>query len=103
MVGKYLVFHCGCQARCAPAAISPGQTLIQQPGRSTPPIARQVPAELIRTGSARYNRNIFAVTSFMGISFLLIIMSIILFPVFDYNNNNKLGERTQPETARPTP
>jgi eukaryotic-like serine/threonine-protein kinase len=86
----------------APAASSPGQTLIQQPGRSTPPIARQVPVELTRTGSARYNRNIFAVTSFMGISFLLIIMSIILFAVFDYNNSNKLGEGTPAATARAT-
>jgi len=86
----------------APAAISPGQTLILQPGRSTPPIARQVPAELTRTGSARYNRNIFAVTSFMGISFLLIIMSVILFAVFDYNNSNKLGERTPAAIARAT-
>src|SRR5260370_20993444 len=85
----------------APAASSPAQTLIQQPGRLTPPIARQVPAELTRTGSARYNRNIFAVTSFMGISFLLIIMSIILFAVFDYNSN-KLGERTPAATARAT-
>ena len=86
----------------APAASSPGQTLIQQAGRSTPPIARQVPAELTRTGSARYNRNIFAVTSFMGISFLLIIMSVILFAVFDYNNSNKPGERTPAATARAT-
>ncbi|HXZ05380.1 MAG TPA: protein kinase [Ktedonobacteraceae bacterium] len=34
----------------------------------------------------RYNRNIFKVTGLMGISFMLIIMSVILFAVFAYSN-----------------
>jgi len=36
-----------------------------------------------------YNRNLFKVTGFMGISFMLIIMSIILFAVVAYSNNRQ--------------
>ena len=37
----------------------------------------------------RYSRNLFKVTGLMGISFMLIIMSIILFAVFGYSNNRQ--------------
>ena len=37
----------------------------------------------------RYSRNLFKVTGFMGISFLLIIMSLILFAVFAYSSNRQ--------------
>jgi eukaryotic-like serine/threonine-protein kinase len=37
----------------------------------------------------RYNRNLFKVTGLMGISFMLIIMSVILFAVFAYSNNRQ--------------
>ncbi len=39
----------------------------------------------------RYNRNLFKVTGLMGISFMLIIMSVILFAVFAYSNNRQAG------------
>ena len=39
----------------------------------------------------RYSRNLFKVTGLMGISFMLIIMSIILFAVFAYSNNRQAG------------
>jgi eukaryotic-like serine/threonine-protein kinase len=42
----------------------------------------------------RYGRNLFKVTGLMGISFMLIIMSIILFAVFAYNTNRQ-AERGQ--------
>jgi len=47
----------------------------------------------------RYNRNLFKVTGFMGISFMLIIMSIILFAVFAYSNNRQ-AERYKALTAQ---
>jgi serine/threonine protein kinase len=37
----------------------------------------------------RYGRNLFKVTGFMGISFMLIIMSVILFAVFAYSSNRQ--------------
>ena len=39
----------------------------------------------------RYGRNLFKVTGLMGISFMLIIMSVILFAVFAYSNNRQAG------------
>lgn len=38
----------------------------------------------------RYGRNLFKVTGFMGISFMLIIMSVMLFAVVAYSNNRQL-------------
>jgi len=46
----------------------------------------------------RYSRNLFKVTGLMGISFMLIIMSIILFAVFAYSNNRQ-AERDRALTA----
>ena len=77
------------------AANSLEETIIQAPARSTPPLPGQRRA---RPHSARYNRNIFVVTSFMGISFLLIIMSVILFAVSDYNSNRLAGRTTTTTT-----
>ncbi|HYX50322.1 MAG TPA: family 16 glycoside hydrolase, partial [Ktedonobacteraceae bacterium] len=37
----------------------------------------------------RYGRNLFKVTGLIGISFMLIIMSVILFAVFAYSNNRQ--------------
>ena len=47
----------------------------------------------------RYNRNLFKVTGLMGISFMLIIMSVILFAVFAYSNNRQ-AERDRALTAQ---
>jgi serine/threonine protein kinase len=47
----------------------------------------------------RYNRNLFKVTGLMGISFMLIIMSILLFSVFAYSNNRQ-AERDRALTAQ---
>lgn len=76
---------------------STGETLIQRPGKSTPPIAGPLPARLAR--SASYNRNVFVVTGYMGISFLLIIMAVILFAVYNYNSN-RLAENTTTVAAK---
>src|SRR5260221_594654 len=77
-----------------------GETLIQHPGKSTPPIAGPLPAR--RARSASYNRNVFVVTGYMGISFLLIIMAVILFAVYDYNSN-RLAKNTTTVAAKATP
>src|SRR5215469_1018397 len=74
-----------------------GETLIQYPDKSTPPIAGPLPARL--AGGARHNRNVFVLTSYMGISFLLIMMAVILFAVYDYNTN-KLAETTTTVAAK---
>ncbi|HWZ18305.1 MAG TPA: protein kinase [Ktedonobacteraceae bacterium] len=42
----------------------------------------------------RYNRNLFKVTGYMGISFMLIMMSIILFAVFAYSNNRQAARNS---------
>ena len=42
----------------------------------------------------RYNRNMFKVTGYMGISFMLIMMSIILFAVFAYSNNRQAARNS---------
>src|SRR5258708_3134486 len=76
------------------------ETLIQHPGKSTPPIAGPLPAR--RARSASYNRNVFVVTGYMGISFLLIIMAVILFAVYDYNRN-RLAKNTTTVAAKATP
>ncbi len=77
-----------------------GETLIQHPGKSTPPIAGPLPAR--RARSASYNRNVFVVTGYMGISFLLIIMAVILFAVYDYNSN-RLAKNTTTVPAKAAP
>ncbi len=74
-------------------------TIIQQPaslpshssGRST------VRSTIIY--NERHNRNLFMVTSLMGISFMLIIMSVILFAVFAYNSSRQ-AERVRNLTAQ---
>src|SRR5215470_475700 len=72
--------------------VATGETLIQPPGKSTPPIAGPLPARLAR--SASYNRNVFVLTGYMGISFLLIIMAVILFAVYNYNSQRPAENTT---------
>src|SRR6266566_4294108 len=78
---------------------SPDKTIIQQsdglPTRS--PISG--PVRPTKISDERNNRNLFMVTSLMGISFLLIIMSVILFAVFAYSNNRQ-AERVRALTAQ---
>ncbi len=83
----------------AVASISADQTIIQQPSHlpSNSPIHKPVrPANL---HDAPNNRNSFMVTGLMGISFLLIIMSVILFAVFAYSSNRE-AERIKALTAQ---
>ena len=54
--------------------------------RHSPPSGPVRPRKL---DDDRYGRNLFKVTGFMGISFMLIIMSVILFAVFEYSNNRQ--------------
>jgi eukaryotic-like serine/threonine-protein kinase len=83
----------------AAASISADQTIIQQPSSlpSNSPIRR--PVRPTNLHDARHNRNSFMVTSLMGISFLLIIMSVILFAVFAYSSNRQT-ERIRTLTAQ---
>src|SRR5207245_6457033 len=55
-----------------------------------------------RARSASYNRNVFVVTGYMGISFLLIIMAVILFAVYDYNSI-RLAEHATTVAAKAAP
>jgi hypothetical protein len=59
-------------------------SLTRRPPISGPVVPRKFHDE-------RYNRNLFKVTGYMGISFLLIMMSIILFAVFAYSNNRQVA------------
>jgi len=77
--------------------ISSGQTLIQRPARPVTPVPGRLTTKRLR--SARHDRNVFVVTSFMGISFLLIIMSVILYAVFTYSSSRLVG-RTAVATAQ---
>lgn len=58
--------------------------LVRRKSRSKPVSARKFQDE-------RYGRNLFKVTGLMGISFMLIIMSIILFAVFAYSNARQIA------------
>ncbi len=79
----------------AAASISADQTIIQQP--SSAPMRRPVrPTNLY---DAQHTRNSFMVTSLMGMSFLLIIMSVILFAVLAYSSNRQ-AERIRALTAQ---
>ncbi len=83
----------------AASAISADQTIIQQPSRipsNSPMSGFPRPANL---HDARYNRNSFMLTGLMGISFLLIIMSVILFAVFAYSSNRE-AEKIRALTAQ---
>jgi len=52
-------------------------------------LARHSPISPTKFYDESYGRNLFKVTGLMGISFLLIIMSIFLFAVFAYSNNRQ--------------
>ena len=71
------------------APASKDKTIIERSSnlsRHSPPSGPVRPRKL---DDDRYGRNLFKVTGFMGISFMLIIMSIILFAVFEYSNNRQ--------------
>ena len=72
------------------APASKDKTIIERSSnlsRHSPPSGPVRPRKL---DDDRYGRNLFKVTGFMGISFMLIIMSIILFAVFEYSNNRQV-------------
>jgi serine/threonine protein kinase len=73
---------------------SPVTTITQQPARSTPALARR--RRPMSPRSARESRNAFVLTSFMGIGLLLIIVSVILFAVFNYRNNIHAQRKAAP-------
>jgi serine/threonine protein kinase len=73
------------------AASSSGQTIVQPYARPAILSSMQQFARPIRIRNAGDNRNIFVVTGFMGMSFLLIIMSVILFAVFTYSRSSYAG------------
>ncbi len=68
------------------------------------PISKPVSARKFQDN--RYGRNLFKVTGLMGISFLLIIMSVMLFAVFAYSNSRQTASNnalaTQPGKTHPT-
>jgi len=67
------------------APSSAEQTIIQQPIRPATPVYTRRHARSAVLGSADPGRDGLVITSFMGFSFLLIIMSVILFAVFTYS------------------
>src|SRR5260370_19288139 len=67
------------------APSSAEQTIIQQPIKPATPVYRRRHARSAVLGSADPGRDGLVITSFMGFSFLLIIMSVILFAVFTYS------------------
>jgi serine/threonine protein kinase len=84
------------------SSVAPGstdKTMIQQPGILSPHSPRREHVRHTKKQDEPYNRSLFTVTSLMGISFLLIIMSVILYAVFAYNNNRQ-AERVRALTAQ---
>jgi hypothetical protein len=82
--------------------VAPGstaKTIIQQPDGLPPHSPGRGPVRPTKIPDERNNRNLFMVTSLMGISFLLIIMSVILFAVFSYSSNRQ-AERVRALTAQ---
>jgi serine/threonine protein kinase len=73
------------------ATSSSGQTIIQQSPRPAILSSRERSATPTRPRNAGNNRNVFVFTSFMGIGFLLLIMSMILFAVFTYSRSTYSG------------
>jgi serine/threonine protein kinase len=74
------------------ATSSSGQTIIEQSARPAILSSKQRSATPTRPRNAGNDRNVFVFTSFMGISFLLLIMSIILFGVFTYSRSTPAGK-----------
>ncbi len=71
---------------------SSGQTIIERSARPAILSSSQRSARPTRPRKAGDNRNVFVFTAFMGISFLLIIMSVILFGVFSYSRSTYAGK-----------
>jgi serine/threonine protein kinase len=86
------------------ATSSPGQTIIEQSARPAILSSIQRSARLTRPRNAGDNRNVFVFTGFMGISFLLLIMSMILLGVFTYSRSTSAGKTstTTAQTAKTT-
>src|SRR5262249_53586117 len=82
----------------AESSISVDQTLIQRPSSPFNSPGRR-PVSTANLHDVPSSRNSFMVTGLMGISFLLIIMSIILFAVFSYSTNRETA-RIRPLTAQ---
>jgi serine/threonine protein kinase len=83
----------------AAAPTPAGQTLIQQPERPSSLSSRQRHVRPTTLHDAGQSGNVFMVTGLMGMSFLLIIMSVILFAVFAYSSSRQ-AERVRTLTAQ---
>ncbi len=68
---------------------SGAKTIIERSSSLTRHSRRSGPVSTRNFHDERYNRNLFKVTGFMGISFMLIIMSILLFAIVAYSNNRQ--------------
>ncbi len=75
-----------------PANSSSRQTITEQSARPAIISSIQRSARPTTPRNAGDNRNVFVFTSFMGISFLLLIMSMILFGVFAFNRSTNTGK-----------
>jgi len=73
------------------AAGSSRQTIIERSDRPAILSSKQESARPTKPRNAGDNRNVFVFTSFMGISFMLLIMSMILFGVFAYSRSTNAG------------
>ncbi len=74
------------------ATSSSGQTIIEQSARPAILSSIQQSASSTRPRNAGDNRNVLVLTSFMGIGFMLLIMSMILFGVFTYSRSTYTGK-----------
>lgn len=83
----------------AAASTSADQTIVQQPPGL--PASSPMQRAVMPTNhyDAHLNRNSFVVTSLMGMSFLLIMMSVILFAVLAFSSNRQ-AERSRALTAQ---
>ena len=73
------------------APASKDKTIIERSSNLSRHSPQSGPVRPRKLSDDRYSRNLFKVTGFMGISFMLIIMSVILFAVFEYSNNRQTG------------
>jgi serine/threonine protein kinase len=88
------------------AANSKDKTIIQPVSNLVRHKPNSKPVSTRKFQDDRYGRNLFKVTGLMGISFLLIIMSLLLFAVFAYNNSRQTALNnalvTQTSKTQPT-
>ncbi len=62
------------------------KTIIQPASNLAPRSSMSRPVDRGKLRNDRYGRNLFKITGLIGISFMLVIMSIFLFAVFSYSN-----------------